>query len=454
MDRVFYSIWKNKYIRNYIKNKVCQDLVIEIKSIKELQDDHRLISLFTEQDKRDNNIYIRLIINDEEEYDQYIKISSDNNQCQQLVVVDDICLKTDIDLNFNMFHQGIKRIEMFIYLETKITGRLPQSLTELVVKSQYVEIYNQSLDNVLMNIPASLRKLTLPLYKFTKRVELPSTLECLNYTTRISDINNLVMPPNKVYEGYQVVVNSLDQLQLVHNLPWVHKLQIRQVRTTLKHDHIPSHIKHLSLDENGFVEDDSFPQGLLSLTIAVDIPINISSLPRCLTHLDINSYGYQLKKGMLPPTLKKLQIYHYFEPLVAGALPDGLTSLSLPRFNQELDVKALPSSLTELDLDYFTKELKPFALPPHLKSLNLNKYSVSYTEPNCLPNTLTSLKIFQISGPIEYAPQMNHLTYLSIGILNQSVVRMIENCNNITLDIKSIDPNVNLQDTHIHLINL
>jgi len=59
MDSLFYLVWRNCYLRSFLRNKVCQGRIISVHSLVELKEDHHYLSLFKEQDKLDNRIFIR-----------------------------------------------------------------------------------------------------------------------------------------------------------------------------------------------------------------------------------------------------------------------------------------------------------------------------------------------------------------------------------------------------------
>jgi len=412
MDTIFYLVWRNCYIRAQIRNKVCQDLVIKINNLKELQDNVQFLSLFTDRDKIDNNIYIRLKIKNNDQLNQYIGNSG----------------------------------------EFKLVNDLESSF--------YSPFSNAVLENMLLNhLPTSLRKLTLPEYyhiKTTTRIELPATLEDLDCKAwSISSLKKLIVPQNRDYKGCQAYVNSMDDLKWVQNQQWISNLYMDHTATlNLTPGMIPSQIKELYFYHNGTVEDQNiFPRNLTKLVYSSTVPINRIVVPQQLIYLDLNNFNQQLDKYMLPSTLETLIMDDYNSPLLTDVLPSLLKQLYIPMFNQELKVGVLPQSLKDLSLQSFKQEFKPFVLPSNLTKLCLDTFTGDIIA-NTLPRSLTSLDFISFGGSLEHAPQMNHLSVLKIRRLDQSVATMISNTNKIKISTISIDQDFNIQQSSIQHLEL
>jgi len=455
-DMVFFSIWRNRYLRGYIRNKVCQDLVFKIKSLTDLHDNYQFLSLFTEQDKIENSIYFNLNINDIDEYNQYN--STSNSEFKH--VVNDIKIRVSrINLDFNQIHQGVHRLFCYFNEQTTWKGTLPQSLTDLTVYSDRgMTFSNIELDGMLSKLPTSLLRLVLPYnYCVATRVEITSVLVDIECRGKASNIRNMVVvPSNRVYPQYIVDIGSLDDLQWVHSAPWITKLDIYKLDTdVLRCSMIPSHIKDLNIHFDGVVEDGAFPQSLTTLSYLSAEPITrLAVLPhQHLSYLHLFKLGQQLDKGILPSTLQTLVSTYYDLPLLPGVLPENLTSLTLITFDQQLDVGVLPHSLIHLSLSQFQQVLKPHVLPTRLKTLALYSF-IGNIVTNVLPSTLTHLELPQSRRSLKHAPQMNNLSLLFISTLDQSVSRVIHNANNIKIICQSIDHTFNLQNSSIQHLDI
>jgi len=446
MNSIFYLVWRNCYLRGYIRNKVCQDIVININSLIELQNNHQYLSLFTEQDKLDNNIYISLRLHNSTELDQFVRSEYSSNYNY---IVNDLILYyiiNELDLNQNVV---VKRLSCHFDKKSNTTGdvggdcvRLPQSLTEFIVKPwEYDDFSNTTLDSVLSNLPTSLRKLTLPsnynISEETPTIELPSTLEDLHYESwSLGNLKKFIIASNRVFTNCETYVKSLEDLQWIQRTPWIGKLTIdHHITNIVGPGMIPPHIKDLSFFLSGTVDNSIFPKNLVKLEYRSAIAIKrlmVSQLHQ-LTYLDINNFNQQLEKGMLPSTLETLVMERYNSPLLPDVLPESLTGLKLRNFNQEL---------------------APFVLPFRLKNLDLMRFTGTFVT-NALPCLLASIVLDSFNETFEHAPQMNHLSFLNMKILHQSVAPMISNTKRIKIVIDgSIDQDFNIQQSSIQHLDL
>ncbi|KAF2069466.1 hypothetical protein CYY_009211 [Polysphondylium violaceum] len=458
IDTVFYSVWRNCFLRGIIRNKVCQHLLINVSTITELHNNHQYLSLFSEKDKIDNSIYIRLNISDRDEFNQYIN-SPYKSLANDLKFNDSYTKEGEksnyIGLDCDQIHKGVARLSCWIDETTSGTSSsLPQSLTELKVYSRH-RFSNSFLDSVLSNLPASLRKLELPSdYSITTQVELSHTLVELDYNTTGSNIKKLIVPSNKIFTNCRVTVESIDQLQWIHSHPFVGILRMDQLPIeTITCGVIPENILSLDITHHGDVEDGAFPNSIVKLAYRSNSPINKITLPQSLTYLQLDSLSQPLEKGWLPSTLETLQIFNYDLPLLKGVLPDGLKQLILTTFNQQLDTGVIPNSLEDLTLASFNNELKPFVLPEGLLVLDLSEFTGSFVA-NSLPSSLNSLELGEFEGSFEYAPPMNNLSVLIVNQVNSSAIRVISNTCNLRISCRSIEKGLNLQDTAIQHLQL
>jgi len=453
MDTTFYLLWRNWYIRSQIRNIICKHLVININSLKELQDNHQYLSVFTDRDKLDNKIFIRLKIQDREDFNQYV-----GSECR--FVINDLELHScRIRLDCDRVPHGVQRLSCMVDQGTggsgETIGGYPSSLTELIVQTRqnnrHRSFSNELLDSVLCHLPPSLKKLTLPFeYDISTKVELPATLEDLHYKTSVSNAKKMVVPVNKVFVNFEVYIPTSRDLQWVHGQTWIGKIMLdRLAEDTITVGMIPSHIKDLNIRVDLEVDDGAFPEGLNVLHYKSYLPISRLFLPQQLVYLYIEKFSQPLPRDALPPTLETLEINIYDCALLPGVLPPRLKRLQLKWFQRhKLELDVLPLSLTDLTLDTFNHELKPFVLPPRLKILNLNTFSGSI-KPNSLPSTLTHLHLPQFKGSLEHAPLMPQLSFLHLKELHSSVSPHFLNNTNIHNTIKIIGSSID-QEFNIH----
>jgi len=435
IDTLFYSLLRNCYIRGCIGNIVCKDTFIQLNNVQELLD-HQYLSMFSVHNKLNNNINISLNISNRDQFNQYIGCKyKDIINCIRFIVQQQ---QEDYQLDLNI-PEGVHIVSYYVNRNTSISGdTLPQSLTELkVYTDEGGNFINTRLDDVLCNLPSSLRRLSLPgNYIVSKQIVLPSTLEYFEYTAHIKCLKMIQVPLNKTFTSCQVIPESLDDVMWIHSQPWISQLVIRESvlqDNVITRGIIPSHIKDLRIfmDDTDIVfEEDSLPQGLTTL-FCISMPT--TTLPQQLTILSIDQLDDQLQKDILPPTLTTLIIsdYNCYKPLLPGVLPKGLQKLSLKWYNDVIDDEVLPSSLMYLSLPDFCFRIKPYSLPSSLTYLDLQRYSFYFD-----------------------SQYLNRLSTLKVDHLHPCIASAINGTNNITISCTKFDPDINLQQITIQHLKL
>jgi len=453
IDTRFYSIWRNCYIRGIIRNIVCQNSLIKVDSVEDLLDNYKYLSLFTEQDKIDNSIYIRLNIKNRKEFNQY-----KNNEYRFIVndlMLDDVDEQKDIiGMPFNDIHKGVLRITCWLDDKSDGGGVLPDTLTEFIVHTRNRRFINSRLDQVLSALPGSVRRLELPRhYQISTVLEIPDTLVDLDYFVVGSNVKKMVVPPNKLYNNCYASIDTMEELEWVRDHPFIVQLVVgwedEDAPDTLTRGMFPSNIRYLDIGHDGAVEQDALPHSLETLNYRSTIPHTIPWMPRYLTSLLLDNLSEQLDKDMLPTTLTTLSIYNYDHPLLPGVLPNRLIRLQLTTFNHQLDLGSLPQSLTDLTLASFNHELQPHVLPSNLLSLDLSEYTQSFPAADTLPSTLTKLELNGFTQSFTFVEPMNDLSHLYVRRLDSSTARIITNVKDIRITCGSIDPDIDLQNTSI-----
>jgi len=460
-DKLFYSIWRNSYLRSCIRNRVCQYLVIEYRDIEHLHGDRQYLSLFSNRDKKEYGIFIKLIIRNIDKFNEY-NSSKSRELVNDLVYNDTNFPDYEIPqcgLDCSLIAHGVERFSCYFDELTECIGRLPDTVTELDVMPNnfHNNFTNTALDDLLANLPSSLHTLSLPSsYEVSAdSIELPQSLVNLCYkTNNVKNLRKLILPSNLFFQGNEVIVDTVDDLQWLHNQPWINSMTLNDLQDVVMGvGMIPQHINELEISNNHPMEEGVLPQGLWSLKYRSSVPITHLSLPKKLTFIYFDSVGIQFEKDMLPPTLETLLISDYYLPLLPGVLPHGLIKLNINTFNQQLDVDVLPQSLGSLSLLNFNQELKPFVLPHRLRYLTLNQYTGTIVQ-NALPNQLVQLIFPQYTGSFQHVPQLPQLYQLNILRLDSSVSRVISNCNIIKITFVSIDPAFDIQDSLIERLEL
>jgi len=398
MNKLFYSIWRNRYLRSCIRNKQFQDIVIKI-NLKDLVIDisnnsnSKYLTLFTDKDKKDNRISIRLEI-EVDQFNQYI------NSHYRDIVNDLVFIKkhnkSKVCLDCSQLpRDSLTRLSCYFDEYTVGGDNLPMSLTTLIINLRGYNIHGiKAVDQVLENLPPLLCKLSIPYkYQINNRVNLPHTLQDLCYSTNSKSSLTNISPSlsstiTKPFSNYEALVETLDDLYWYHDQQWISKLDVTTTAATpITHGMIPSHIKQLRLCHNGAIDDGALPDSLEWISIKTNIPVKrLPVLPHQLRFLYINDLAQQLSKGILPPTLELLHINKYNQPLMTDVLPNGLKVLRLDNFNQPIDTNVLPQSLKNLDLPCYNHELKPYVLPPNLQILRLKVHH----QPNIYIQTISN----------------------------------------------------------------
>ncbi|KAF2070324.1 hypothetical protein CYY_008361 [Polysphondylium violaceum] len=422
----FYLIWRNQYIRRLIRNIQCRDLLISVKD-EYLNDNHQHLSLFTAQNKLDFNISIGYT----DTFERYIA-----NQHRNLVNVLSI-LEGDLDLE-QLEGGHVQKLSLKINNDTKICGRLPQSLTYLNIYLKYGQ--NPPVgQHLLDNLPTSLKTLHLPFHYIpTSKWIVPDTLTNLDYESSFQSLQWLVVPDNRVFKNCVLEIDDSPQeaFEWLHKNKWVNNIKIRCEFTAST---IPSHVKTISIKDN--CEANLLPSTLQSLSHLA------------LKSLDLLSCPIELKHNVLPKSLERLSIDDYGLPLQPGVLPPNLHTLYLSGFNHPLAIGTLPNSLTKLRIGSYNQPLLPFVLPNKLKKLRMFSYKQPSIGPDTLPSSLVLLDIASFTGTLEsFCQPLPLLHKLIINSYNQSLALLLTKTKRLVLWLKTI-PNPQKDGTCLNLIN-
>ncbi|KAF2075533.1 hypothetical protein CYY_003174 [Polysphondylium violaceum] len=450
MTESFYLIWRNQYIQRLIRNLVCEDYVINVNN-KYLIKNHQYLSLFTNKDKLDYNITIRFMGYAVD----YFDIDKRN---RYLINNVDISVDSDVDnIDLNEIHDGVHKLSLIMGYGTKVTGKLPSSIT-------YLRLYKNTFDHqppyaqqILSNLPANLQELELGIqrYSISSPCIMPESLTDISYNTPLyyQNLKWFVVPPNKVYESCMLYVDSMESFEWLIVNKWICFIEIdANLLNMLMFQHqLPSHVTNIVVSD-GIVQDTSFfPQTLESLYCCYgtlishlahlkylvlvgvhELKLKKGVLPASLKDLCLD-YNHPLEVDVLPPHLTILNLLSYNQPLGPNVLPPDLTTLWLPSYNQPLCSNILPSSVTDLDLTSFNQPLGAYVLPQKLKRLRLSEFSQPVLPSHSLPVSLTSLTIKGFNGSFDQCQPLDNLKELQIDSLVPSLATLLVNVEKICL---------------------
>ncbi|KAF2078477.1 hypothetical protein CYY_000227 [Polysphondylium violaceum] len=460
----FFVLFRNCYLRTLIRNNVFRDTFINIPTLEYLNDNHKHLSVFSNDDKLKYNIFIRFKIID---YTNSLELSNHSHRHLVCAVNDIHRFLWDKEIvDFTHLHDQIHRFSFCVEQETtSIKGKLPDSIVELSVhtysSSRFV---SGALEQLLSDLPKNLRVLKLSemfdLSSSKSKIVLPDSIVDVHYSGKSTDYDRFVVGPNKVLKSACLLLNgSVQDIDWLQDKQWINNVYIG----TPVPKPIPSHVRKLDYYVGlGFGSNDvdtvleTLPAKLEWLTgnkfTSNQNQQSISTLIKqnlpCLKHLGLCRWEQDLQNDTFPDCLEYLMIDKYNGDIVAGSLPLNLKILNLVTFNQLLKIGSLPNRIENLSLRSFNQPLQASVLPTQLQSLFLPRFN-STIEPNSLPLSLTSLKISQFNGSFQGIGTLDNLRDLSISTLNQSIVDTLVNAKKIKITFKTIASNTSLTNTTI-----
>ncbi|KAF2078501.1 hypothetical protein CYY_000251 [Polysphondylium violaceum] len=423
MNKLFYLVWRNQYIRRFIRNNQCRDLIINVDE-NYLNDNHQYLEVFTAQDKLDYNISIR-----------FHKGNYVNNQYKHLVTDLNYDHTFITQSDFGLIDDGVNRLSLIVKDGQEGTGKLPSSLTYLELSSwnhRETGPVAEIVHHVLSNIPPNLKTLILPHgYLFTSNYVIPESITYLGCESRYDNFKRLVVSPNKVYRNCILDVYSVEALQWLHENTWINNIVI-DGRVNITDTPIPPHVATIRV-RDGSIQEYALPKMLEVLTCTFETPFSHLAHLKilCLLH-----YPSKLEKGLLPLSLEEFNVT-YNSSLDIDVLPRLLRTLRLYRFNQPLGVGSLPNSLTHLYIGSFNQPLGASVLPQSLKVLKMHNFNQTWLP--SLPPSLVELNIEKFTGSFEASSQpLDKLNTLNIGSLDASLPRILVNVKSINMSVHSI----------------
>ncbi|KAF2069128.1 hypothetical protein CYY_009553 [Polysphondylium violaceum] len=365
---LFFSIWRDKYIRRTISNNRLKNKVIPL-GVGYLERNHEYFELL---DRSSFNILLEIVL--------------DNIELQSLIKSEYSSLidSLNIDLckaeHVKMWDQTVifklpfylKRITLTTSLETRFDLKcLPNTLEYLSIALRKINVVGDLAPGtalktlILHDCPANyLARLLMPtlehlvLDSFQGELvldTLPSNLKTLAVNhgrapigtppDSLTDLRMNERPiealvnitaPNKIYPNVVAKVDTPASFELVSQLKWLTHIIISNA-TVVGTNRIPSHIRKLVFNQ-------------------YNLPLPLNLLPRGLVSLEMGMFNQTLVKKAFPAHLKTLILPHFNTPVEKGVFPVALESLSVAACLYPLD---LPPQLKEITLTHLC------VLPPN-----------------------------------------------------------------------------------------
>ncbi|KAF2070321.1 hypothetical protein CYY_008358 [Polysphondylium violaceum] len=410
MTEPFYLIYRNQYIRQLIRNLVCQDVSIRVDE-EYLEENHQYLALFHNKHKIDYNIFICFKGN----AGDYLDI---NNSNRDLINVVELSINDD-DFDLSEIHDGVRKLSLTTENnDTSVTGKLPPSITWLRLTDDIHDDHQPSYtQQILSNLPSSLQKLELniPRESITIPCIMPESLtDILTDGLLYYDVMKwFVVPSNRVYKSCEIYIDSVESFEWLLANKWIPKVRITRSGSNMMAGRyqLPSHVTNVEV--YGIIEDQSFfPQTLEALSCGYGTPISH------LAHLKVlrigGDYPINLERGVLPSTLQELRL-DYNHPL------------------ESLCANVLPLSLTELYLGVFNQPLNAFVLPSKLKTLYMQNFRQPILPPNSLPVSLINLSIGGFNGSFDQYQPLDNLKKQQVNSLNPSLATLLTNVKKLYL---------------------
>ncbi|KAF2071179.1 hypothetical protein CYY_007496 [Polysphondylium violaceum] len=438
---MFYLVWRNVYLRSLIRNHVCQNTVYKINDVEYLDDNHQYLSVLSSSDKLEHNISFRLKIDSRDDYKKYVT-NAHRHLINDLVLGDTVSSGDNSDgsalgLDLGSVGDHVQRLEINVKEESECSGRLPDSVTNLCIKRGVFALTNHFIDQVMVLLPANLKRLSLPLCHSiitTQPIIIPSSVTDLNYESSFESIKKLVIPSGREYLNTIVDIYTSEGLEWVRNEKWVRNI-VTRLDAPLQQDQIPSHIHKLSI-KNQYRDSsyESLPHTLITLVLNYlrlsDVP-----LPPTLKNLRVDYSHGQLSAEALPESLETLDMFGYDEPIIS--LPSCLTRLRLANFNKQLSLGSLADSLTYINFDEYNQPLKPHVLPRGLKTLCMTEFRGIF-EHASLPEALTHLTLNTFYGSFSSVGPLNNLVQLSVQNINHTLTTLLANITSINISFHKV----------------
>ncbi|KAF2072533.1 hypothetical protein CYY_006150 [Polysphondylium violaceum] len=388
---LFYLIWRNSYLNKLIKGKVLQNVVIKIEDLSDIKENNKHLAIFSSRDVGlENNIFIKLFIDNIETFDQF-------QQSGHRHVVNYLFLQHYKGLSM-VVPEGIRRMGFYDVVEEKFNCQLPLSLTHLDLACINSGRKNIFIINILQHLPPNLVYLSLPHHLSTitqiQSIQLPDTLEDLDYTDKYRNLSKFRVPNNnKIFKSCTFAARSIEDLHWLKDQKWIGGVNIGGIENALYEKLVPSHITTI-----GFNFFEIYQE-------------------------------HPLKKDQLPSRLECLAMHSYNIPLEMDIFPSTLTTLY---FEGETDIDAN-------------------VLPNTLKTLEIRGVTDNYCY---VPPSVTNLKGIYYLGTFKSNSPLCCLTELSVHSLDPSVTMLLAHTTTLSLTFRQLAKGTTLANTPIEKLSL
>ncbi|KAF2078489.1 hypothetical protein CYY_000239 [Polysphondylium violaceum] len=463
MDTAFYLVWRNSFLRSFIRYRVLKDIEIDVDQ-DYLIKNHRYLSLLSPKEKFAHKIAFRWKISTGDQFKQYLEsVYKEFVDELDINIINDEHVEqgsrefTNIDCG--SFHDGLFRLSFFVDKYTVGHNRLPDTIVDL---SMYQSFYTQDpytsvfVDGIVAHLPKDLKSLCLPnSYTFSMPMALPDTLVELNYASTYESLKHLVVSPATDAELCIAELINEKELEWVNQQSWIRSIKLSIPNYRINQTIAP-HIRKVGITCQVEFGVDSFPVDLDSLVIYnCPIPNLRGILPPRLKVLALEEYPHPIENGVLPASLEDLSIGMHQHEILPYVLPSGLKRLDMTLYNYPLQLGVLPNGLKNLCFEEFNHPLTPGVLPSTLNTFSCT-YFDSTIEPNTLPASLTRLGLYSYSGPLDSFGLLPNLRELTVIKLDHSLVSVISSpsITRLKLSFEDIDPSLSLSHTHIKYLHL
>ncbi|KAK5582705.1 hypothetical protein RB653_004290 [Dictyostelium firmibasis] len=442
-EKLFFKIWRNKYILNEINYHL------------------RLYNLNYKKKFENCQILYEFI------YKDYVKdltlIGIDENIFNEQFKIPCGILKLSLP-NFNR-EFNIPNIIPSTVIHLKFGDRFnkllkPGNIPNSIKYLEFGENFNQPLTDTGV-IPSSVETIKFGNFnQILKKNDIPFGVRSIEFGSHFDKpINNLPWSITSIKFGNRygkpfdatslplllTTISGFSSKEPLknYNIPSVTYLQFDNFYShKLELDTLPNGLLHLDLSNvvasNFSIEKGVLPKTLQTLKlpfgysrtlVSGTLPPDLKTLycycdsnfkfegddvfPSSITDLRFgNDFSQHLNKGTLPSNLRYLELGRCGQPLLNDLLPRKLESLKFVVFNQKIELNQFPNSLKEITFSYdFQQILDINVLPNQLVKLNLGGYNHSL-EKGTIPNSVKILKFESFNQILKVGDLPNSLTSL------------------------------------------
>ncbi|KAF2071844.1 hypothetical protein CYY_006836 [Polysphondylium violaceum] len=366
MDKLFFEIWRNRFIVKKIHNQILDGLTI-VTNIPNLFENYKYFLIID-----NNNIQVLLKV-----LQPHMKLADQFRRFKHKELVTQISFVTPItdSLLRGFIPDSVKFIKF---------NRIQEPLEIRVIPDSVETIENFwecDLPLPLNILPKSLKSISFSNQQkqALKPGMVPDSVETISFENCQDQPHRFTyFPPNLT----QLTCGTSSQFETDYSINFF--------PNTLKSLHF--------ITLNQPLIEKLLPSNLTSLSLGPNFHQEISPglLPSSLTKLSIRSYSGTLQIGAIPFGVKELHL-KAVHPIQDFAIPQSVTNLSIDivGYHHVLNSSMIPSSVTKLEMVYcYLQEALPKQfIPPTVTHLTIGTNS-NNIRPGQIPPSVTFLKLF------------------------------------------------------------